>query len=304
MTKKLQPPVQQINDELFTKQGIELHIKREDLLHPTISGNKWRKLKYNIIEALEHNYGTILTFGGAYSNHIAATAAAGEQFNFKTIGIIRGDELKEGDNHTLCFAKKMGMKLVFVSRDEYNIKTEAAYLESLKRRFGKFYLVPEGGANMEGITGCVEILYDVEDKFTHICCACGTGTTLVGLIVSAKKDEQVLGFPALKGGKFLEKNIKTMVREYTGLTKNHTFQLIIDYHFGGYAKYNKELIDFIKSFKKKHKIPLDFIYTGKMLYGIHDLARKGYFPRGSRILAIHTGGLQGNNSVQELRNLE
>lgn len=300
MTKKLQSPVQQIKEPLFTKQGIELHIKREDLLHPTISGNKWRKLKYNVIEALEHNYDTILTFGGAFSNHIAATAAAGEQFNLKTIGIIRGDELKEGDNHTLRFAKEMGMKLVFVSRDEYKMKTEPAYLESLKERFGEFYLVPEGGANMEGITGCAEILYDVEDKFTHICCACGTGTTLAGLIVSAKEDEQVLGFPALKGGKFLERDIKHIVREYTGHTKNHPFQLITDYHFGGYAKYNDELIGFINDFKKKHKIPLDFIYTGKMLFGIYDLANKGYFSKGSKILAIHTGGLQGNESLGAL----
>lgn len=303
MTKKLQSPIQKIEDPLFTKQGIELHIKREDLLHPTISGNKWRKLKYNVIEALEHNYDTLLTFGGAYSNHIAATAAAGEQFNLKTIGIIRGDELKENENHTLRFAQEIGMQLVFVSRDEYKLKTEPAYLESLKERLGNFYLVPEGGANNEGITGCTEILYDVDESFTHICCACGTGTTLAGLIIAAKEIETVLGFPALKGGDFLKKDIETMVKEYTGKTKNHPFQLITDYHFGGYAKYNDELIGFIKGFYQKQNIPLDFIYTGKMLYGIYDLAKKGYFTKGSKILAIHTGGLQGNDSIPELKDV-
>ncbi len=272
-------------------KGVELVIKREDKIHPHISGNKYRKLKYNLIAATpkcrEQNINTLLTFGGAYSNHIAATAAAGKEFGFKTIGIIRGEELadKIADNPTLTFAQQCDMQFKFVSRQDYRKKTESKFLAALEKEFGNFYVLPEGGTNELAIKGCEEILTKEDTIFDYVCVPVGTGGTISGLINSAKEHQKILGFPALKGD-FLQEEIKLF-------TTKDNWKLITDYHFGGYGKINSELITFINQFKEGTGIPLDPVYTGKMLFGIVDLIRKGYFKKGSKILAIHTGGLQG-----------
>lgn len=279
--------------------NIELFIKREDAIHPIISGNKYRKLKYNIEEAKRLNKGAILTFGGAFSNHIAATAAAGKLHGFKTIGIIRGEELANAikSNITLKYAKACGMQFKFISRTTYREKN-SDFLNSLKNKFGDFYLLPEGGTNALAVKGCEEILTEADAVYDVICASVGTGGTLAGLINCSKPSQQVLGFSALKGD-FLKQDISKFANK-------NNWQLITDYHFGGYAKINETLISFINAFKLEYNIALDPIYTGKMLYGILDLIKKGFFKKDTKILAIHTGGLQGiqgMNTTLTKRNL-
>lgn len=267
--------------------GVDLLLKREDLIHPFISGNKYRKLKYNIEEAKRLQFKTLLTFGGAFSNHLAAVAYAGYKFGFKTVGVVRGDELEnqQEQNPTLSFCKAHGMSFKFVTRDVYRTKNTADFIGDLKNEFDDFYLIPEGGANTLAVKGCEEILTEDDFGFDFICTAVGTGGTISGLINCSQPRQQVLGFPALKGS-FLQEDISKFV------AKNN-WRLIADYHFGGYAKINSELVRFINEFKKTQHIQLDPVYTGKMMFGIFDLIEKGFFPKGSRILAIHTGGLQG-----------
>lgn len=265
----------------------QVFIKPEYLIHPIVSGNKYRKLKYNIFEAKNQNIDTILTFGGAYSNHISATAFAGKTFGIKTIGIIRGEELesKIEFNPTLKFAQQSGMQLYFVSREEYKQKQDPQLIERLKTQFGNFYLLPEGGTNPLAVKGCEEILNENDCEFDFICSSVGTGGTISGLINASKSHQKILGFPALKGD-FLQQDIRKFA-------KQDNWELITDYHFGGYGKIKPELIAFINRFRFENNIPLDPIYTGKMMYGIFDLIEKGFFPKHSKILAIHTGGLQG-----------
>lgn len=278
-----------MNQQLAIKfpNSISVYIKREDLIHPYISGNKFRKTKYNLLQAKAENQETLLTFGGAFSNHIAAVAFAGKEHGFKTIGIIRGDELgdKISENPTLQFAQDCGMQLEFVSRKDYRLKNEIDFIEKLKQKFGAFYLLPEGGTNELAVKGCEEILTKDDAKFDYICTSVGTGGTISGIINSILPHQKVLGFPALKGD-FLKNEIRNFV-------KNENWELITDYHFGGYGKVNPELITFINQFYKENQIPLDPIYTGKMVFGVIDLIRKNYFPKNSKILMIHTGGIQG-----------
>jgi len=277
-----------INQQIILpNNAVELYIKREDKIHPFVSGNKYRKLKYNLLEAKNNGFDTLLTFGGAFSNHIAAVASAGNAFGFKTIGIVRGEELgnKISENTTLSFAKENGMQFKFVSRELYRNKTSESFLNDLKEEFGDFYLIPEGGTNKLAVKGCEEILNTEDNTFDYICCAVGTGGTISGLINCLKPSQQVLGFPALKGD-FLKEDISKFATQTN-------WKLITDYHFGGYAKINEELVTFINQFKIDNQVSLDPVYTGKMLFGIIDLINKNYFPKGSKILAIHTGGLQG-----------
>ncbi len=293
-------PLIEIFDDLLKSKKSRLFILREDLIHLEISGNKWRKLKYNIQEAKNQKLDIILTFGGAYSNHIAATAAAGREFGIKTIGIIRGEEIIPL-NPTLKLAKESGMAFKYVSRQEYQNKNNSEFIQSLKDEFGEFYLVPEGGSNVHAVKGCTEILDNVKIDFDVICCACGTGGTIAGIISSTNKN--VFGFPALKGGGFLKEDIKKLLSDYSNhfnvKTENDNWDLITDYHFGGYAKINQELVDFVKEFKEKHSIPLDLIYTGKMLFGIFDLLKKTQLFDKQKIVVIHTGGIQGNKGFEE-----
>lgn len=267
--------------------GIELFIKREDQLHPIISGNKFRKLKYNLAEAKRLGYKKLLTFGGAFSNHIVAVAGAGKEFGFETIGIIRGEELQENieENPSLSVAQQFGMKLVFVLRDAYRLKETPEFIKEIKSQFGDFYLLPEGGTNELAIKGCEEILSEDDIQFTHICSSIGTGGTISGIINSAASHQNIIGFSSLKGD-FLQNDIAKFANQ-----KN--WSVNCEYHFGGYGKITNELIEFINSFYLEHAIQLDPIYTGKMMFGIFDLIQNNYFPPNSKILAIHTGGLQG-----------
>lgn len=268
--------------------GIELFIKREDKLHPIISGNKFRKLKYNIQEAKRLGHTTVLTFGGAFSNHILAVAGAGAEFGFKTIGIIRGEELesKINENPTLAKTQELGMQFHFVSRTAYRDKESSSFISFLCEKFGNFYLVPEGGTNDFAIKGCEEILTDTDKEyFTHIICAVGTGGTISGLINFSGQNQQIIGFSSLKGA-FLSDVIRNFVVK-TNWSIND------NYHFGGYGKVTDELIQFLNSFYTQTSIPLDPVYTGKMVFGVLDWIAKNYFPPNSKILMIHTGGLQG-----------
>jgi 1-aminocyclopropane-1-carboxylate deaminase len=267
--------------------SVKVFIRREDLIHPFVSGNKFRKLKYNLLQAKKEKHHTLLTFGGAYSNHIAATAFAGKENGFQTIGVIRGEELesKIKENPTLQFAQDCGMKFEFVSREAYRQKVSEDFVSKLKEKFGSFYLVPEGGTNEFAITGCEEILTPADSEYDYVCCAVGTGGTISGVINSSFEGQKILGFPALKGG-FLQKDIRNFA-------KKDNFSLITEYHFGGYGKVTEDLIEFINLFYQKNKIPLDPIYTGKMVFGVIDLIQKNYFPKNAKILLIHTGGLQG-----------
>ncbi len=273
--------------EIPNNFGMKLFLKREDKIHPFISGNKYRKLKYNLEEAQTQKQKSLLTFGGAYSNHIAAVASVGKEFGFKTVGVIRGEELdnKIQENPTLSFAQNCGMQFKFISREAYRTKNTSAFLNMLKNEFGNYYLIPEGGTNELAVKGCEEILTEEDETFDFICCAVGTGGTISGLINASKSHQKILGFPALKG-EFLQNEIGKF-------TAKSNWELNLDYHFGGYAKINSELVEFINRFKQEYNIPLDPIYTGKMMFGIFDLIKKGYFEKGTKILAIHTGGLQG-----------
>ena len=276
-----------IQEIVLENDSVALYIKREDLLHPYVSGNKLRKLKYNLQAAKNQNKSTLLTFGGAFSNHIAATAFAGKQYGFRTIGVIRGEELKSqiDENPTLKFARQHGMIFEFVSRENYKLKDTVNFIDNLKDIFGDFYLLPEGGTNDLAVVGCEEILNENDDKFDYVCVSVGTGGTICGLINKAFNHQSILGFPALKGD-FLQEVICQN-------TKKNNWKLVLDYHFGGYGKVNSELIDFINNFYKNTSIPLDAIYTGKLVYGVIDLINKNYFPKNSKILIIHTGGIQG-----------
>jgi len=278
-------PVEEIKIE--NSKNIRLFIKREDTIHPFISGNKYRKLKYNLIEAKRLNKNTLLTFGGAFSNHIAATAYAGKINSLKTIGVIRGEELrnKVDANPTLKFAKANGMTFHFVSRSAYREKSDKDFMKNLKTLFGDFYVIPEGGTNVLAVKGCEEILNAKDDTYDYICNCVGTGGTLSGIINASWEHQTVLGFPVLKGD-FITTEILKFV-------DNKNWRLVTDYHFGGYAKLNQELIGFINDFKRQFGILLDPIYTGKMLFGIIDMIKTNQFLEGSKILAIHSGGLQG-----------
>ena len=268
---------------------IQVFIKRDDLLHPQVSGNKWRKLKYNLLAAREQGFTTLLTFGGAYSNHLYALAAAGQAFGFQTIGIVRGDEAAIRQTPTLNFCRTCGMQLHFVSRTDFRQKESTEFVAALAKQFGPFYLIPEGGTNALAIRGAAEIFPEITQQLgcpsDYVCCAVGTGGTALGLATSTGSTTKVLGFLALKAP--------------TGFTlpdfgvDTTYLQLIYDYHFGGYAKTKPELIDFMLAFERNTGILLEQVYTAKMLYGIYDLAQKGYFPQGSTVVAVHTGGLQG-----------
>lgn len=267
------------------------------MIHPHISGNKWYKLYYNLLEAKKLKTDPLLTFGGAYSNHIYATAAAGKEFNFKTIGIIRGEEHLPL-NPTLQFAKECGMEINYVDRSKYRNKTDTNFIKELKNKYGKFYLLPEGGTNALALKGCSEIIDTINIEFDYICTPCGTGGTLAGLICGLNPTQKAIGFSVLKGGAFLLDDVKKHIQNYNG-NEYKNWNINLDYHFGGYAKLTKELISFIQEFEKEFKIPIEPIYSGKMFYGLFDLIKKGAFKKEKTIIALHTGGLQGLKGINE-----
>jgi len=271
--------------------NIVVDMLRIDKLHSHVSGNKWYKLKYNLLKAKEEGQATLLTFGGAFSNHIIATAVAAKEAGFNSIGIIRGEETLPL-NPTLRVASFMGMDLHYVSRSKYREKTTPTFIADLENQFGNFYLVPEGGTNQVAIRGAEEILTDkLIKKYDYIVSAVGTGGTLTGLISKSNGHAKVIGVSSLKGD-FLTDDIKKWL---ASIKKEHLMEWSIssNYHFGGYAKHSRELIAFINNFKIENRIALDPIYTGKMMFGIMDMAANRKFKENSRVLAIHTGGLQG-----------
>ncbi len=288
--KYFKTPIQELKSQEFEQFGVRVYIKREDLNHPFVSGNKWWKLKYNLQEASRMGYQTLITFGGAYSNHIFATAAAANELGLKSIGIIRGEETLPC-NATLSYAKEKGMELYYISREVYRKKAAAASIQSLQEKFGKFFLIPEGGTNELAVRGCSEFASALEKEidFNYLCLSVGTGGTIAGMINGLTDQKKVIGFSSLKGGDFLSDEIKTWV---TPTKINWTINT--DYHFGGYAKSTVALKSFIQEMKATHQLPLDEVYTAKMVWGVFDLIQKNYFKRGSIILLLHTGGLQGN----------
>ncbi|MBP6274065.1 MAG: pyridoxal-phosphate dependent enzyme [Acinetobacter sp.] len=270
-------------------QPVQLTIKRLDLIHPQISGNKFFKLKYNLLAAQQQGFSQVLTFGGAFSNHIAATAFAAQHFGFQSIGMIRGEELASQQfNPTLQTAQDLGMQLNFVSRTKYRLRHQAEYLQQLQQQYPQAFIIPEGGSNALAIQGTQEILSpDDLENYDVICCAVGTGGTLAGIIESSSEQQHVLGFSALKGD-FLKHDIQQW-------TDKSNWSLTDAYCCGGYAKTTLELLQFMQQFEQQYDIPLEQVYTAKMMMGLLDLIQHHHFPAHTRILAIHTGGLQGNS---------
>lgn len=315
-----EPIIQHLVSDFTKQHHISLYVKRLDLIHQHIKGNKWYKLKHNIAEATRHNKTTLLTFGGAFSNHIYATAAAGKAFAMKTIGIIRG-EATQPLNHILSFATENGMQLCYIDRSMYKLLREnfasplfyeklANILEqNLEIHLENIYFIPEGGANEFAVLGCQEISQNLDNQFDVLCCACGTGGTLAGIIQGCPSPTvEKIGFVILKGGEFMKEAITKLCVTPTHwdeeflTSRNSCYPLLTDrkeseifslqttYHFGGYAKKTPELLAFIDSFNKTYNIIIEPVYTGKMFFGLFDLINKGYFKSGTRILAIHTGG--------------
>ncbi len=283
--------LQQIVTPLIEKKGIEVWVKRDDLIHPIISGNKWRKLKYILHHALTIDSHTIISMGGAYSNHLHALAYVGKQLQVKTIGYIRGEKPRIM-NATLKDLQTWGMELRFISRAEY--KTLRQYKNEnalLTLKAGEYWL-PEGGSTDLALQGVGEILTEIDMDFDVICVPCGTGTTLTGLIGSMNDGCYAVGFSALKGGEFLVGDIEKLLN-----INKVNWDVKLDYHFGGFAKSNDELLLFIENFARKQNIELEPVYTGKMFYGIFDLIETDFFNPGQKIIAIHTGGLQGKRKI-------
>lgn len=290
-------PLQKLDDPLFHKNQLEVYIKRDDLIHPEISGNKWRKLKYNLEKFKSGKFDSLLTFGGAYSNHIAATASVGKMFQVPSIGIIRGDELNEKSNHTLVKAHENGMNLIFVPREIYDQRYERIYHEELRRTYGNILIVEEGGANFLGVQGVTEIIKEIPFIPDYIYTASGTGTTAAGLLMGSEKSI-VNAVSVLKNGNFLTEEISKLL--YASLFENDLvtetmtrLNLNVNSDFGGYGKYTDELLTFMKEWTEKTNIPLDQVYTGKMVYAFYqDVINNKIEPK-SKVVLLHTGGIQG-----------
>ncbi len=286
--------LENLADDLFDEKKVSLSVLRLDAIHPVVSGNKLFKLHYFLQSAILQSSEGIVTFGGAYSNHLVATAYTCKEAGLKSAAIIRG-EPPALLSHTLLACLEYGMSLKFISRQEYDKKELPGFLKEIKPGYENFLIVPEGGYHRLGAAGAALIMDLIKDGTSHICCAVGTATTLAGLLQGIKKEQQIIGIPVLKNLYDLHQRIKFL----TNLSFSPQ-QLIImnDYHFGGYAKKTHELIDFMNLLYQKHQLPTDFVYTGKMMFGVIDCIKKDFFPKGSKIVCIHTGGLQGNFSLQ------
>ncbi|MEM9895222.1 MAG: pyridoxal-phosphate dependent enzyme [Bacteroidota bacterium] len=284
----LPTPLQQISEPFIEELGVKVFVKRDDLIHPEIMGNKFRKLKYNLLRAKEKRAEELVTFGGAYSNHIAATAAAAAENGFRSVGYIRGDELNENSNPTLQFAKSKGMDLHFISRSHYRSLCEN--LSQISKAHPNAYILPEGGTNNLAIKGCAEIIEEIPLKFNYIMTAIGTGGTFCGLVNGLTKGQKAIGISTLKGS-FIKTEVEKMLKQVK--IEGDVFEINTDYHHGGYGKVSDSLIEFINDFKRNHSIALDPIYTGKTFFAVWDMLRKGYFSKGETLIVLHSGGLQG-----------
>jgi len=278
---------------LLAEKKVSLLVARLDKIHPVVSGNKLFKLHYFLEASLSGGNKPILTFGGAYSNHLVATAYACALAGIKCIGIVRGEKA-ETISHTLQHCEAYGMQLHFVSRDEYHNKETNSFFEQLRREFGEFILVPEGGYDPLGADGASLIMEWIAGKnATHVCTAVGTATTLAGLLKKRNNNETIIGVPVLKNMTDIAARLS-----FLGCGQESTnLALFNEYHFGGYAKKTQALLDFMNGLYSMHNIPTDFVYTAKMMYAVLDQVKAGYFPEGSSIVCLHTGGLQGNNSL-------
>ncbi len=298
-----------IKQHIFLHCDYRVDVLRLDQLHPEISGNKWFKLQLNIKEAESQQKSTLLTFGGAYSNHISATAAAAAYGGFKSIGIIRGEKTSAG-NPTLKRAAEHGMELHFVDRETYKKKQNKAFEALLKERYGDFYLIPEGGNNTLGALGCKSIMQHTQE-YDYVMCACGTGTTFLGLMMGKQKHQTLIGINVLKGSNTLAEELRTQMKTmnqevYQEIAGNEalkdaliTSSFITDqYAFSGYAGYDQVLIDFKSNFESTYQLPLDYVYTTKLFYACLELINKNKFKKGASILVIHSGGLQGNTGFE------
>ncbi|MCC3153605.1 pyridoxal-phosphate dependent enzyme [Hymenobacter sp. BT770] len=290
--------LQEIDESAASAHGVRLLLWRDDMAHPDLPGNKARKLKYNLAAAREQGHHTLLTFGGAYSNHIAAVATAGRLFGFETVGLIRGDVPAPGAalaglNPTLAQAAADGMALHYLDRSTYRRRSEPDFIAEQLARFGPAYVLPEGGTNILALRGCAELVAEIQARtdFDALAVAAGTGGTLAGLLTGLAGRQQAVGVAALKNGGFLRAEVDALTQQAVGQVFTN-YALHTDYHFGGYAKYSAELLKFIELFRARHGVLLDPIYTGKLLFGVLDLIRQGHFRRGSTVVTIHTGGLQ------------
>jgi 1-aminocyclopropane-1-carboxylate deaminase len=305
-------PIQEIQHPTLKEANVRLLIKREDLNHPYVTGNKWWKLKYNLAETERLQHKTILTFGGAFSNHVYATAAAAHELNLKSIGIIRGEETLPL-NPTLTFALSKNMRLHYVDRQTYRMRNDPEFIDRLHHAYGDFYMIPEGGSNTLAVKGAYEFSKLLDIEYDYLCCSVGTGGTLAGLIAGLKNQKHIIGFSSLKNGSFLKEEIENLITDFRtlygptlGWAENNSknvygnWELETSYHHGGYGKVTKDLLLFLQEVEEKTSIRFDPIYTGKMLFGIIDRAKKGMFKPGSSILAVHTGGLQGWAGINEL----
>ncbi len=285
-------PIVEIHDKLVERAGVRLLVKREDLNHTRVSGNKWWKLKYNLKYAIENSFDSIITFGGAFSNHIYATAAAANEIGLKSVGIIRGEKI-EPLNHTLEFAQRQKMQLDFVSRNDYRKKNEPEFLNRLNDRFGNCYIIPEGGTNFPALQGCEEFAREkiAPVEFNVLALPVGTGGTMAGLIRGLQGKKEILGVSVLKG-EFLHSEIQQLLENSSDPSYGN-WSVLTSYHHGGYARSTKELLDFVGAMKQKHELPLDPVYTGKLMWALWKEIEAGRFPRGTTVLALHTGGMQG-----------
>jgi 1-aminocyclopropane-1-carboxylate deaminase len=280
---QLPSPLVRLHDERVTAAGVRLLLKRDDLLHPDVPGNKWRKLKNNLAAAEKQGHRRLLTFGGAYSNHLRATAAAGRYFGFGTVGVVRGEEHRPL-NESLAYAERQGMRLTYLDRATYRRKTEPDVLAGLADRFGPCYVVPEGGSNGLAARGCAELPAEITGDFDVICCACGTGATLAGLAAGLRPGQRALGFAVLKG-EFLEREVRRLQHEAFG-AETRNWSLDGDFPFGGYAKRTAELDAFIADFRARHGVTLDWVYEAKMMYGLVQRIKSGTFAPGSTVVAV------------------
>ncbi len=288
--------IQPLNPEWYQHKVAALDMLRLDLLHPVISGNKWYKLRLNIKHAQENGQKAIVTFGGGYSNHLVATAYACKLYGIKATGIVRGNY--EVLTPTLKECRAEGMELVFVSQEDYKNKHDGGWINKLVANFDELLIIPEGGANEWGRAGAGLINRFIKDTYTHVVVAVGTGTTMIGIRNKIDERQQVLGFAPMKQGIYL----KDYISEHIQSGKNHNWQLFDNWHFGGFGKWNDELISFMNDFYYQNNIPLDMVYTSKMMYGIRDMLIAGDFDPDAKILCVHSGGLQGNASMKEKLN--
>lgn len=293
----LQPsPLIKINDPRLAQYPLELWLKRDDLIHPVLSGNKWRKLKFILQQALALKADTIVSMGGAYSNHLHALAFVGQQMGLKTVGLVRGEVLSTL-NPTLQDLRAWGMELKFVSRTEYRKLRDYQHWKALPGLKPGQYWLPEGGAVTLALQGIAELVAEINQPDAVLCVPCGTGTTLAGIIASSSPSNTILGFSALKGADFLTEEVKRLLPAGEPL---NNWSINQDYHCGGFGKTTSQLLDFMAQFERATGILLDPVYTGKMLLGIYDLLAKGYFKGHQRIIAVHTGGLQGRRTLNGL----